>query len=133
MLKISLIDGRTQRRLVLEGKVIGPWAAELRTAYQKARADLNGRELVIDLKHITAINQEGENALSELMSEGVKFCGRGVFTKQILKQVASRARKSLQQGRDDQAREESRSSRRKPIRQGDRRQQHANAKCIRRD
>jgi hypothetical protein len=97
MLKISLLDGRTQRRLVLEGKVIGPWAAELRTAYQKTRADLNGRELVIDLKHITAINQEGEDVLFELMSEGVKFCGRGVFTKQILKQVASRARKSLQQ------------------------------------
>jgi hypothetical protein len=55
--------------LVLEGKVIGPWAAELRTAYQKTRADLNGRKLVIDLKHITAINQEGENVLFELMSE----------------------------------------------------------------
>jgi hypothetical protein len=65
--------------------------------YEKTRADLNGRELVIDLKHITAINQEGENVLFELMSKGVKFCGRGVFTKQILKQVASRARKSLQQ------------------------------------
>ena len=93
MLKISLIDAHTKRRLTLEGKLIPPWTSELRTACEEARTGLNGRELVIDLKHITAINQEGENTLCELMSEGIKLCARGVFTKQILKQVASRARK----------------------------------------
>ena len=30
MLKISIIEGHTQRRLIVEGKLVGPWAAELR-------------------------------------------------------------------------------------------------------
>jgi hypothetical protein len=40
MLKISTSDGRKQRRLVLEGKLTGPWVAELRTAWKAANAGL---------------------------------------------------------------------------------------------
>jgi hypothetical protein len=90
MLKISIIEGHTQRQLILEGKLIGPWAAELRGACEKANRDLFGRKLVIDMKHVLAISQEGENLLFELIQKGVKFrCG--VFTKHVLKQVARRA------------------------------------------
>jgi hypothetical protein len=90
MLRISIIDGRNQRRLVLEGKLIAPWAAELRPAYQQAAAGLDGRELVVEVKNMTAINQAGENVLFELIRQGVKFRGYGVFTKHILKQIARR-------------------------------------------
>jgi hypothetical protein len=99
MLKISFIDNRTRCLLVLEGKLIAPWAAELRSACEKARADLNGRELVVEMKHITTISQEGENVIVELINEGVKFCSRGVFTKHLLKELARRARKNLREGK----------------------------------
>jgi|SRR5271170_1045938 len=91
MLRISLVDNRTRCLLVLEGKLIAPWTAELRSACEKARADLNGRDLVVEMKHITAISQEGEHAILELINEGVKFCSRGVFTKRVLKQLSRRA------------------------------------------
>ena len=97
MLKISFVENRTRCLLVLEGKLIAPWAAELRSACEKARADLNGRELVIEMKQITAISQEGENVILGLINEGVKFCSRGVFTKHILKELARRARKNLKE------------------------------------
>jgi hypothetical protein len=48
MLKISLIDSTKQRQLIVEGKLIAPWAAELRNACQQASADRRGRELVIE-------------------------------------------------------------------------------------
>jgi hypothetical protein len=95
MLKISVMDGRNQFRLILEGKLIGPWITELVTACETARADLHGRELVVDMNHLTAISHEGENALFELMKQGVKFRCRGVYAKQVLRQVARRARTSL--------------------------------------
>ena len=99
MLKISQIDGRTHRRLVLEGKLMAPWLAELRTACEKTRADLHDRELVIDMKHITTISQEGENVLLQLMNEGVKFrCGE-VFGKCVLRQVARRASRNHQEAK----------------------------------
>jgi hypothetical protein len=91
MLKISIIEGDTQRRLIVEGKLVGPWAAELRGACEKANTDLFKRRLVIDMRHVTAISQEGENVLLELIQKGIKFRCRGVFTKHVLKQVARRA------------------------------------------
>lgn len=95
MLKISLVENRTCYLLVLEGKLIAPWTTELRIACEKAKANLRNRDLVVDLKHITAISQEGENVLVELMNQEVKFRGRGVFTKQVLKQCARRAHRNL--------------------------------------
>ena|SRR5579864_773656 len=91
MLKISIIEGNTQRRLIVEGKLVGPWVAELRNACENVNTDPFGRKLVIDMKHVTAISQEGENVLFELIQKGVKFRCRGVFTKHVLKQVARRA------------------------------------------
>src|SRR5213593_4461829 len=88
MLKISIVEGRKQRRLVVEGKLVAPWSDELKAACERAASGLNGRELVIDLKNVTPISQQGENLLLELMKHGVRCRGCGVFTNQILKQVA---------------------------------------------
>ena len=97
MLKISILDTPCHRRLVLEGKLIAPWVTELDTAFEKARADLDGRDLVIELKNLTAINQEGENLFLRLMISGVKFRGCGVFSKHVLKLLALRTRHALQE------------------------------------
>jgi len=97
MLKISILDTPSHRRLVLEGKLITPWVTELDTAFEKARADLDGRDLVIELKNLTAINQKGENLFLRLMISGVKFRGCGVFSKHLLKLLALRTRHALQE------------------------------------
>ena len=91
MLKISLVNCRTQRRLIVEGKLIAPWAAELQNACEEARTGLRGRELVVEMKHVTTISQEGENVILELINGGIKFRGDGVFTKHVLKQLTRRA------------------------------------------
>jgi hypothetical protein len=88
MLRISVVESPRRCRLVVEGKLIAPWTAELATAYEKARADLHGRELVVDVRSLTAIGAEGESVLLKLMSEKVKFrCG--VFMKEVLRRLAS--------------------------------------------
>ena len=94
-MKISILDGTNRRRLVLEGSVIGPWAAELKSACEVARTDLPAGGLLVDVKHLIAISQEGENVLLELMKAGVKFRCRGVFTKHVLKHIARRATKTF--------------------------------------
>ena len=90
MLKISVIDCRTERRLVLEGKLIAPWVAELRTAWQAANGQVGGPALVVDLRNVTVISQEGENALLELMSDGAKFRCSGVLTRHLIQELARR-------------------------------------------
>jgi hypothetical protein len=95
MLKISLIDNARRCRLIVEGKLIAPWAAELKSACENARADLRGRELIIEMKHITTISQEGENVILEFINEGIKFRCDGVFAKHVLKELSRRAGRNL--------------------------------------
>ena len=102
MLRISVVEGRSQRRLVVEGRLVAPWADELKSAYREANADLNGRELVIDVKCLTAINADGENVLLDLLKEGACFRSAGLFTKYVLKRLALKLRRNVKDGKDDQ-------------------------------
>jgi len=95
MLKISLVDNARQRRVIVEGKLITPWSTELRSACEKARADLGDRELVIEMKHVTTISQEGENVILELIDGGIRFRCHGVFSKHVVKELTRRASRNL--------------------------------------
>jgi len=94
MLKISVINSRTQRRMVIEGTLVEPWLADLRTAWRAAKADLLGRKLVVDLKNVTRIGEDGESALSELVHEGARFSSGGVLTRYLLQQLSRRSKES---------------------------------------
>lgn len=97
MMRISTVDTQKHRHVVVEGKLVGPWVTELKSACHRAQADLSGRELVVDLRWLMVISQEGENALAELMREGIRFHGRGVFAKYVLADIARRAGRNIQE------------------------------------
>ena len=113
MLRISVIDSRTERRLVLAGELVAPWVAELRTAWQAANGQVGGPALVVDLRNVTVISQEGENALLELMSDGARFRCSGVLIRHLIHELARRRKSNSRepiQGadrymRDDQGQE----------------------------
>jgi len=75
--------------VIVEGKLVAPWVAELRNACQEARADLDGRELVVEMKHVTTISQEGENVILELINGGIRFRCHGLFAKHVVKELNS--------------------------------------------
>jgi hypothetical protein len=87
MLKLSTIDKRSERRLIVEGKLVEPWVEELRKAWISAGENLEGRKLVIDLSNATVIGREGEDALFELMRDGAKFSCCGVLTKYVIRRL----------------------------------------------
>jgi hypothetical protein len=97
MLRICTIEARNELRLVLEGKLITPWTIEFRNACEKAKENLENRELVIYLKNLTVISSQGETLLAALMNEGVKFQCSDVFSKQVLCQVARRTNAQVQE------------------------------------
>jgi anti-anti-sigma regulatory factor len=88
MFKISIVDTRSKRKLVVEGRLSDPWVDELRTTWRNASRDLEGRTLVIDLSSLTVISREGEGAIFDLMKQGAKFSCGGVLTRHVLKQLA---------------------------------------------
>jgi len=92
MFKISIVEERSQRRLMLEGRLAPPWTEEVETAWKTAREQLEGRKLLVDLTNITFISADGECTLFKLMREGAKFSCGDVLTKHVLKQLARRCR-----------------------------------------
>lgn len=88
MFKISTIDTRHKRTLVVEGKLMAPWVNELHTSWENASLNLDGRKLVIDLSSLTVISREGEDAILGLMNDGAKFDCCGVLTRYVLKRLA---------------------------------------------
>src|ERR1700758_4733670 len=92
MFRISIVDSPAQRRLVVEGKLSGPWVAELRSTCRNANRDLEARRLVIDLSGLTLISREGEDVIVDLMKTGARFSCAGVLTRHVLKRLARRCR-----------------------------------------
>jgi hypothetical protein len=88
MFRISITDTPSRRTLVVEGDLVAPWVAELGTTWRNAGRDLEGRNLVIDLRNLTVISREGQEAIFDLMKKGAKFTCGGVLTRHVLKQLA---------------------------------------------
>jgi hypothetical protein len=95
MFRISTVDTRSQRRLVVEGMLVGPWVDELRTSWRNACRERGRRKLVIDLRNLTTISRAGEDAIFELMNDGARFSCGNVLTKHVLKQLARKKRQEL--------------------------------------
>jgi hypothetical protein len=87
MLKISVVDGQRQRRILVEGALIAGWTDELVTVCEEARADPQGLELVVDVRGLTTISAVGANLLLQLMRDKIKLqCG--VYVRELLRQLA---------------------------------------------
>ncbi len=89
MFKISIVESRGQRRLILEGKLVSPWTSEVEKAWENAREGLQGRESIVDLTNVTLISSDGEKTLVELMTHGARFYCSGVLIKQSAKATRS--------------------------------------------
>jgi hypothetical protein len=88
MFRISITDTPSRRTLVVEGDLTEPWVAELGTTWRVAGRELEGRNLIIDLRNLTVISRAGEEAIFDLMKKGAKFTCGGVLTRHVLKQLA---------------------------------------------
>lgn len=98
MLKITAIHGEDQPTLVLEGKLVEPWVAELQKSWAQLQGESQPREILIDLKDVTAISQSGEDLLLQMMRDGATFrCCRGLLTRHVVKQL-QRRRSATQKG-----------------------------------
>ena len=69
--------------LKLEGRVVGPWVAELRQVCEKLLTE--GRALKLDLADVTFADASGVAALSSFKSRGVTFTNCSPFVEEQLK------------------------------------------------
>lgn len=83
MLRISLVgEGVQGVTLRLEGRVVGPWIAELREACETALA--HKQTLVLDLSEVMFASRAGLALLLDLRAQGVVLAGCSPFLSQQL-------------------------------------------------
>lgn len=88
MLKITTFRTDQRCRLVVEGKLVFPWVAELKREWDGIRISARALTLIVDLRNVNTISREGEHILLAMMNEGVKFVCRGVLNRHVLQLLA---------------------------------------------
>jgi hypothetical protein len=83
MLKITPTSSPTGERLVLEGKISGPWVAELQSLCEAALND--HRRLTLDLTHVSYISIDGISLFRLLLRREVMLVGASSFVTEQLK------------------------------------------------
>ena len=69
MLRITIDDEANPVRLKLEGRIVGPWVAELDRTWQSLGPSLGARKLCIDLCDVSYIDREGRQVLAEMYGQ----------------------------------------------------------------
>lgn len=90
MLRITVNETPTEKRWILQGRLVGLWVGELRRAWKKAHRPDNNRKCVVDLDDVTFIDKKGERLLRAMSKQGAQFIATGIYIKHVLQQRCER-------------------------------------------
>ena len=68
-LRISISENDNAVGLTLEGRLVGPYVAELDRAWLEASAILHGRSVRLDLRNVTYSDAGGKSALRQIFKQ----------------------------------------------------------------
>ena len=68
-MKITIQNGDKEIGITLEGRVAGPWVAELNRVWVETAPQLGSRTLSIDLRNVIYADAAGKQALREIYAQ----------------------------------------------------------------
>jgi ABC-type transporter Mla MlaB component len=90
MLRITVTEGASEQRWVLQGRLTGSSVEELTTNWCINRQNRAPTEsCIVDLSEITSIDKDGEQVLLMMIRDGAKFVATGVYTKHLLESLSA--------------------------------------------
>lgn len=92
MLRITVSESPAEQRWVLQGRLSGPWAAQLESCWKSTNEKRRGRGCVVDLTNLTSIDERGEQVLRTMVSEGARFQGCGVYIAHVLENISKQCK-----------------------------------------
>jgi anti-anti-sigma regulatory factor len=69
MLRITIHETDDAMAIDLEGRIAGPWVAELGAAWAEAAPRLSSRKLVLNLLNVTYVDKRGAQALRNIYAQ----------------------------------------------------------------
>jgi ABC-type transporter Mla MlaB component len=87
VLKISITETKTELRWTLEGRLAGPWVAELRKSWKSKQRSRKGRACIVDLHDVISVDQAGEKLLRGLLKRGAQLAGTTLYLGDLLQRL----------------------------------------------
>ncbi len=88
MLRITVQDADPGSRLILEGRLSGPWVREAEECWQSALAASHDKPMTIDLTDVDFVDASGESLLAAMHRHGARFVAACPLTRYLVEQIA---------------------------------------------
>ena len=83
--QVSSIGDRVT--LIVSGRLAESWVPELETCWKTARIDHPSGKILVDLKHVTFIDDKGRSLLERMHRDGATFAAAGLLTRAIIDNI----------------------------------------------
>ncbi len=90
MLRITVQELAAEQRWILQGRLTRNSVDGLLSSWRSAQEACCTKDRVVDLNDVIVIDKSGEEVLSEMIAEGVRFVADGLYTKHLLKALRER-------------------------------------------
>lgn len=98
-LRISISESKTSMGITLEGRVAGPWAAELSRVWVETAPQLQSRELILDLRNITYADSAGTETLKRIYTQSqAKLLAASPWTEYLANEIRKASSKDATRG-----------------------------------
>jgi hypothetical protein len=88
MLRITIHEGDGEMEIKLEGRVAGPWVAELSRAWVEMAPLLASRKLSLDLRSVTFADAVGTQALKDIYTlTGAELVADTPWAQSLVEQI----------------------------------------------
>ncbi len=87
MLRTMIRDTPFEQKWVLQGRLCGQWAVDLKEKWENMKSTRTGRKCVIDMEDVVSVDNKGEILLLEMVSEGADLIARRFYVKHVLESL----------------------------------------------
>lgn len=92
MLKITIKTTDAAARIILEGRLAGPWIEELDRCWQGLIATEKA-PVMVDLTGVTFIERDGKTLLNDMWRAGAELLAAGCCTESIVAEITATGRR----------------------------------------
>lgn len=92
MLRTMITDTPFEQIWVLQGRLCGVWAQDLREKWLSTRSAREGRKCAVDLKDVIFVDRKGECVLLQMASEGAILRASRLYMKHVLESLKEQQR-----------------------------------------
>jgi ABC-type transporter Mla MlaB component len=89
-----ITDTAFEQKWVLQGRLSGQWAADLKEQWERSRSTREGRRCAVDLEDVISVDDAGERLLLEMITDGAVFLASRAYMKHLLESLHQPQRES---------------------------------------